>query len=115
MYQFSYSQIMADNVTDARAAERRALDRAVDLLQAAAVSAPGSVAERDALDFTAQLWGIFVKSLSSEDNDLPSTLRADLISIGLGVLAEVARIDVGQSRDLSALADICSIIRDGLA
>jgi flagellar biosynthesis activator protein FlaF len=115
MYQYSYSEILADNVTDARATERRALDRAVDLLQAAAVSAPQSRAEREALDFTAELWGILVRSLASEENDLPKKLRADLISVGLGVLAEVARIDAGESRDLASLAEICSIIRDGLA
>ena len=115
MYQYSYSEILEDSVVDARAAERRALDHAVDLLMNAADDAPESVAEREALAFTSQLWGIFIKSLTSIDNDLPSQIKADLISVGLGVLAEIARIDAGESRDLAALADICGIIRDGLA
>ncbi|MDX7953067.1 flagellar biosynthesis regulator FlaF [Lichenihabitans sp. Uapishka_5] len=115
MYQYSYSEILEDSVTDGRAAERRALDHAADLLLAAAETAPGSRAEQEALAFTSQLWGIFIKSLTSPDNDLPAKLRADLISVGLGILAEIARIDTGDSRDLAALADICGIIRDGLA
>ncbi len=115
MYQYSYSEILADSATDARTEERRALDRAVSLLQRAIDSAPKSPAEVEALAFTSQLWGIFVKSLTSVDNDLPAQLRADLISIGLGVLAEISRIDAGESRDFAALADICGIIRDGLA
>lgn len=115
MYQYSYSEILEDSVVDARAAERRALDHAVDLLLAAAEGAPDSAAEKEALAFTSQLWGIFINSLTSRDNDLPAQLRADLISVGLGILAEIARIDAGQSRDLAAVADICGIIRDGLA
>lgn len=115
MYQYSYSEILEDSVVDARAAERRALDHAVDLLLTAADDTPESPAEQEALAFTSQLWGTFIKSLTSPDNDLPAQLRADLISVGLGILAEVARIDAGESRDLAALADICGIIRDGLA
>ena len=114
MYQYSYSEILEDSVSDARASERRALDHAVDLLLAAADTAPGSAVEQEALAFTSQLWGIFIKSLTSPDNDLPAQLRADLISVGLGIMAEIARIEVGESRDLAALADICGIIRDGL-
>ena len=114
MYQYSYSEVLEDSVTDARAAERRALDHAADLLLAAQDGAPGCAAEREALAFTSQLWGIFIKSLTSPDNDLPAQLRADLISVGLGIMAEITRIEVGESRDLAALADICGIIRDGL-
>ncbi|MCW6508528.1 flagellar biosynthesis regulator FlaF [Lichenifustis flavocetrariae] len=115
MYQYSYSEILADSVTDSRAAERRALDHAVDLLHAAAKGEPHSQQENEALEFVSQLWAIFIKSLSSPDNDLPPELRADLISVGLGVIAEVTRISAGESRDFTSLADICGIIRDGLA
>ncbi len=115
MYQYSYAEILEDSATDGRAAERRALSHAVDLLQSAAAGTPGSPAEREALAFTSQLWGIFIKSLSCMDNDLPPQLRADLISVGLGVIAEITRISAGESRDFTSLADICGIIREGLA
>jgi flagellar biosynthesis activator protein FlaF len=115
MYQYSYSEVLADSVVDARAAERRALDHAVSLLQAAVGSGAKSPAEQEALAFTSQLWNIFIKSLTSPDNDLPAQLKGDLVSVGLGVLGEIARIDAGASRDFAALADICCIIRDGLA
>jgi flagellar biosynthesis activator protein FlaF len=114
MYQSTYAEIIADSASEAREEERRALDKAADLLRGAASSAPGSAAEREAVTFVTQLWGLLVKSLSGPDNDLPKPLRASLISVGLGVMAEANRINAGQSRDLHGLADICAIIRDGL-
>ena len=60
MYQYSYSEIIADSVTDARAAERRALDHAIALLGAAVGSRPKSPPEVEALAFTSQLWSIFI-------------------------------------------------------
>ena len=85
MYQYSYSEIIAEGATDARAAERRALDHAIALLGAAVGSRPKSPPEVEALSFTSHMWSI------------------------------LARIDAGQSRDFAALAEICGIIRDGLA
>ena len=115
MYQYSYSEILADSATDARADERRALDRAVRLLNHAVDTPPRSTEEIDALSYTSQLWSIFIKSLTSPENDLPAQLRANLISIGLGIMSEIVRIDTGESRDFASLAEICAIIRDGLA
>jgi flagellar protein FlaF len=115
MYQYSYSEILADSPTDARAEERRALDRAITLLHLAEDSTPKSKEEGEAMAYVAQLWGLFIKSLASPDNDLPDPLRANLMSIGLGVMAEVGRIETGESRDFTGLAEICGIVRDGLA
>ena len=114
MYQFSYADILADDAEDARARERQALDQAVAMLLHAAECAPGSAEEVKALDFTTELWSFFIKDLAHPGNAMPDQLRADLMSIGLGVMAECARIGTRQSRDLAAVADICGIIRDGL-
>ena len=115
MYQSSYAEVLEDNAATTRRDEHDALDRAVELLKAAKASAPRSSAEHLALTYVNQLWAFFIKSLAAPDNDLPKPLRASLMSIGLGVLAEANRIELGQSRDFDGIADICGIVRDGLA
>ena len=115
MYRFSYAEVLSDSPSDARAAERRALDQAVTLLEQAENTPHQSLEEQMALEFTTQAWALFIKDLARPDNDLDPQLRADLMSIGLGVMSESQRIAAGQSRDFLALAEICGIIRDGLA
>ena len=114
MYQFSYADILADDADDARARERQALDQAVALLLHAAEGQPGSPEAAKALDFTTELWTFFIKDLSHPANAMPDQLRADLMSIGLGVMGECRRITLGESRDFAGIAEICGIIRDGL-
>lgn len=115
MYQHSYAETLADSSLEARATEHRALDDVVRRLNLAASSEPKSPEEQAALDMTSRLWATFIKDLASPGNDLPGPLRASLISIGLGILSEVQRIELGLSRDFAGLADICGAIRDGLA
>ena len=114
MYQFSYADILADDADDARARERQALDQAAAMLFHAAEGEPGSPQECKALDFTTELWALFIKDLAHPGNAMPDMLRANLMSIGLGVMAECRRISLRESRDLVGIADICGIIRDGL-
>ncbi|WP_165359557.1 flagellar biosynthesis regulator FlaF [Lichenibacterium minor] len=114
MYQYSYADILADDADDARARERQVLDQAVALLLHAADGAPGSAEESKAVDFTSELWAVFIKDLAHPANAMPDELRASLMSIGLGVMAECSRIALGTSRDLAGVAEICGIIRDGL-
>ncbi len=114
MYQYSYADILADNAPDARARERQALDEAVTLLEHAARTPPGSTSESKALDFTIELWASFIRDLAHPGNALSDQLRASLMSIGLGIIAEATRIMEGRSRDFTSLAEICAIIRDGL-
>ena len=114
MYQYSYADILADNASEARARERKALDHAVTLLETAAQTSPGSSRESQALDFTVELWASFIKDLAHPGNALSDQLRASLMSVGLGIIAEATRIVQGRSRDLNGLAEICAIVRDGL-
>lgn len=115
MYQFSYSQVLADDPVDARQHERRAFEHAVGLLAAAEGTEPGSAAEAKALEFVNQLWSMLIKDLAHAENDLPPETRAGLMSIGLWVMGEAQRIEAGQSRQFAAIAEICGTIRDGLA
>jgi flagellar protein FlaF len=114
MYQHSYAEVLSDSLVDARAIERQALDEAVSQLHRAAAAGPGSAAAQAALDFTRRLWALLISDLASPGNDLPGALRASLMSVGLGILAEAQRIELGLSHDFAGLADICGIVRDGL-
>lgn len=114
MYQFSYADILADDADDARARERQAFDQAVALLRHAAEGRRGAPDENRALTFTTELWATLITDLAHPGNAFPDELRANLMSIGLGVIAECERITRGESRDLAGLAEICGIIRDGL-
>ena len=114
MYQYSYADILADAVTDARARERQALDEAAIRLRHAAEKLPGSPEETLALQGVTTLWAALIADLAQPGNALPDEIRAGLMSIGLGVMAEAQRIALGQSRDLEGIADICAIVRDGL-
>jgi flagellar protein FlaF len=114
MYQFTYAEVVEDSPLEMRARERDALDRAVDLLQRAQEAGPRSAEARDALVYTSRLWTIFLDDLSSNGNDLPAALRAQLISIGLWVLKEIERLRVGAVDSFSDVIEINAIIRDGL-
>ena len=105
MYQFSYADILADDADDARARERQALDQAVAMLLHAAEGAPRSPEEVKAVEFTTELWALFIKDLAHPANAMPDLLRANLMSIGLGVMGECRRIMLRDSRDLVGGAD----------
>jgi flagellar protein FlaF len=114
MYQFTYAEVVEDSPQEMRARERDALDRAVDLLRRANEAGPHSPEAQDALVYTRRLWNIFLDDLSSNGNDLPEALRAQLISIGIWVLKEVERVRTGAAESFADLVEINAIIRDGL-
>jgi flagellar protein FlaF len=114
MYQFSYAEIMADDVADSRDREKQVLDRAISLLQSAVSAGRDSREAVEALYYTRRVWVAFIDDLRSAENQLPMNLRADLISIGIWVLKEIDRIRLRKSENFKGIADIITIIRDGL-
>jgi flagellar protein FlaF len=114
MYQFSYAEILEENAQDARARERQAMQRGIDLLETAREKGVGSMEAAEAMNYVNQLWRIFMEDLAKPENDLPETLRADLISIGLWITNEIHRMRLGKSQNFDGLIEICAIIRDGL-
>jgi len=96
MYQFSYAEIMEDDVADARDRERHSQDAV------------------EALYFTRRLWIRFVEDLGAAENQLDPELRANLISIAIWILKETEKIRNRQSDNFQAIIDITTIIRDGL-
>ncbi|MGO9132855.1 MAG: flagellar biosynthesis regulator FlaF [Methylovirgula sp.] len=114
MYQFSYAEILDDSAQDARARERLAMERGIELLEAAKASGLRSLEAAQALNYMNQLWRIFIEDLAKPENDLPEALRADLISIGIWITNEIHLMRLGRSENFDGLIEICRIIRDGL-
>jgi len=114
MYQFSYADIQADAVADAKDRERQLLDRSIDLLVAARENGVDSMQAVEATHFLNRVWSTFLEDLGSADNELPKELRANLISIGLWLLREAEAIRQGQSDNFDGLIEVSQIIRDGI-
>jgi flagellar biosynthesis activator protein FlaF len=114
MYQFSYAEIMADDVADSKDRERQVLDRSITMLLGASGKGRDSREAIEALFFTRRVWIAFIEDLRSTENQLPTSLRADLISIGIWILKETDKIRLRKSTNFKGIADITTIIRDGL-
>jgi len=114
MYQFSYAEMVEDGAESARDLERRAVGRAVELLTAAKQKGRQSREAIEAIYYVRRLWTYLIEDLGKAENDLPETLRADLISIGLWVMREAEAIRRETSDNFDGLIEINSIIREGL-
>ena len=114
MYQFQYADTLEENLQDARARERQALDRAIELLETGQEKGGRSREALEGLSYVQKLWAILIGDLANPENDLPEVLKADLISIGLWITREANLIRIQKSENFAGLIDICSIVRDGL-
>jgi flagellar protein FlaF len=114
MYQFSYAEVVEDSGRDARQRERQAFERAIDLLKRAEERGANSSEAAEALFFLQRLWTILTTDLASDENALPASLRASLISIGIWIMKEVEAIRSGRTRSFLGLIDINTIISEGL-
>lgn len=114
MYQFSYAEVQQDDVADAKDRERQVLARSIELLRQAKQAGPNTRESIEAIYFTSRVWMRFIDDLNSADNMLDSSLKANLISVGLWVLREAENIRKGESDNFEGIIDISSIIKDGL-
>lgn len=114
MYRFSYAEVVEDAPKECRQREYEVFERAISLLKAAEGLPSRSREMSDALEFLQNLWTALVKDLGHPDNELPDSLKAQLISIGLWVMRETGRIAFGEHNDLTALIDINTMIQEGL-
>jgi flagellar protein FlaF len=114
MYQFSYAEIMADDVADAKDRERQVLDKAISMLRKAKQLGRNSHEAVEALYFTRRVWIAFIQDLGQPENQLPDNLKADIISIGIWILKEAERIRMRESNNFDGIIDIITIIKDGL-
>lgn len=114
MYQFPYAEILEETPEACRGRERRAIERSIELLQAAQKSGARSREAAEALSFLRRLWSILIEDLGKPENDLPQALRADLISIGLWILREAEQIRLEKSENFAGLIDVSRTICEGL-
>lgn len=114
MYQAGYAEVLDDASDMARSHERRAFDRAIELLGAAQTRGRRSHEAIEALLFVTRLWNLMLEDLASPENGLPVELKASLISIGIWVLKEAERIRREESDNFAGLIEICESIRSGL-
>lgn len=114
MIQFCYDEIVEDSQTDARAREGEALDKAIELLEAAKAAGADSRQAIDALFFLRRLWTVFLDDISAPGNGLPEALKTQLASIGLWMNREIEDIRAGRSSNFDGLIEINAIIREGL-
>jgi len=111
---YAYAETLEDALDTARARERAAIERAIELLRQADQAGPGSRELADALVYVHRLWSILIEDLANSENRLPQKLRADLISVGLWSLRELDDISNGRSQDLSQLVEVLTLIGEGL-
>lgn len=114
MYQFSYAEVLDETPQGARERERQALDRSIELLEAADKSGVRSREAIEALLFVRRLWSVLIEDLGDSENDLPQALRADLISIGLWIMREAEQIRLEKSANFRGIIEVTTVIRDGL-
>jgi flagellar protein FlaF len=114
MYLSSYNEIMEDDPQLARTNERGVILKSIRLLDQAEKAGPGSNEAVEALLFFRRLWEFLLLDLANSENQLPEKLRADLISIGIGLLREADAISRGESNDFASLKEISQAIVDGL-
>src|SRR5262245_19864117 len=115
MYRFSYGEVLEETPQSARQRERLALEHAIILLQAAAKTGQGTSREAvEALHFCGRLWAVLIEDLAHPDNQLPTKLRADIISIGLWIMRETEEIRQGRSQNFEGIIQVTRSIAEGL-
>jgi flagellar protein FlaF len=114
MFQFSYAEIMEDDLTVARERERQILTRSIELLEAATQNTKYDKASIEAIYYTRRVWMRLIEDLRSSDNQLSVEVRANLISIAIWILKELENIRRRTSTNYQGIIDITIIIRDGL-
>ncbi len=114
MHHITYNEIVSESSYALRSQERAAMDRGIAMLRAAQSSSKPGKERNEALYYMKRLWSIFMSDLRGDDNELPADCRAGLISVGIWVTKEIARLENGTSKDISGLIEINEIIRDGL-
>src|SRR5271166_6996560 len=113
MYEFAYNDVIEGSHQTMRARERAAMDRVISMLHDAQEKGPLSRERVDALFYLRRLWMIFLDDLKDPNNELPDSLRAGIISIGVWMMKEIDRVRSRITDDLTPMIEINEIIRDG--
>jgi flagellar protein FlaF len=115
MYKRVYDEIAEETSEKIRADEVMALDHSIKLMTVAQAKGAGTREAVEALFFVSRLWGVFLEDLASDENGLPSELRAKIISIGIWALKYAEDFRRGLKKDFQPLIEISGIILKGLS
>ncbi len=115
MYKRIYDEVAVETSARIRADEVRALDHSITLMTVAQTKGAGTREAVEAMFFVSRLWGVLLEDLSSDDNGLPSELRAKIISIGIWALKYTEEFRRGLKKDFQPLIEISGIILKGLS
>ncbi len=115
MYQFPYAEVLDETPQSARQRERQAIERSIELLQAA---------EKAGVRIQGGGRGPAVRAQAVErahrgprqgrTTTCRNQLRADLISIGLWIMREAEQIRLEKSDNFKGIIEVSTTIRDGL-
>jgi flagellar protein FlaF len=114
MYRFSYAEVLEETPQTARERERLALEHSIALLKVAEEKGNTSRESVEAVYFLRRLWAYLIEDLAKAENDLPKTLRADLISVGLWIMQEAEQVRLGLSSNFKGLIEVSQLIAVGL-
>ncbi len=110
----SYEEIVEQGTESGRRAERMAIAHSLDLMETAQETGAQTQEALVAVHFTRRLWELLLRDLASPDNGLPQRLRADLISIGIGVLRELEELRQNRKTDFEHVIFLSRTILGGL-
>ncbi|NNE24996.1 MAG: flagellar biosynthesis regulator FlaF [Rhizobiales bacterium] len=114
MYKFNYADVLEDTGQAAREDEATAIEQSIEMLEKAQAAGARSREAIEALFYLRRLWSLLIEDLAKPENDLPESLRADLISIGMWIMRQAENIRTGNSDDFKGLIDVSKIIVAGL-
>lgn len=114
MYERHYNEAFEESFKEARRREREILQRLIQKLALAKERGVSSPETFEATDFLRRLWSAFISDLSSDDNSLPTPLKAQLISIGIWMHKEADKLESGNSGSFETLIEINQMIAEGL-
>ena len=110
----TYAEALEETPMLARERERAAIERAIELLRRAATKGRRSREAAEAIIYVNRLWSILIEDLANPENDLPTPLRASLISVGLWAMREADLIRLEQSENFSGVIEVMRSIGEGL-
>ncbi len=114
MLKANYDEIVQDGSANARQRECSAIAHSIALLVEAQDSGVKSKETVLALHFGRRLWEMLLMDLASAENGLPNALKADLISVGIGILRELEEIRQERTDNYNDVIYLSRVIMEGL-
>ncbi len=114
MSKASYHEMIEESAASGRQQEAAAISHSIELMSGADAEDANPKDKVIALHFTRRLWELLLRDLASPENGLPRSLRADLISIGLGILRDLEKVRQRQKESFETTISLSKIIYEGL-